>query len=310
MEIFCYDELLSLKWDAFVKSSRNGTFLHQRRFMDYHAARFQDRSVIAKDEKGDWLAVLPANCEGDAIVSHAGLTYAGLLMSRRLTQEKCMAVFNAIAAHFRSQGIKRIIYKPTPHIFHAFPAEDDLYALFRVGARLIRRDASTAISLRDTYTYTKGRKWSVNKGRKAGLMVGRQGDPSGFHLLLSQVLQRHQATPVHSLNELLLLMERFPDQIILHEASLAGRLQAAALVFDFGNTVHTQYLAASDEGRENGALDFLIASLLEGNYAERRFFSFGTSTEQAGMILNEGLIAQKEGFGGRTVVHDFYEWTL
>ena len=45
-------------------------------------------------------------------------------------------------------------------------------------------------------------------------------------------------------------------------------------------------------------------------YADRRYFSFGISTEQAGQYLNEGLIAQKEGFGARTVVHDFYEWNL
>lgn len=310
MEIIPYSKSMELDWDAHVRSSRNGTFLHQRQFMDYHASRFLDASIVVRDEKGDWLAVLPASREGDTVTSHAGLTYAGLLMSQRLTQARCLAVFDAIAAHFRAHGVKRLIYKPVPHVFHAIPAEDDLYALFRMGAGLMRRDASTVVSLRDPYSYTKGRKWSINKGRKAGLLIGRQDNPAGFHQLLSSVLERHQAKPVHSLDELLLLMRRFPQQIVLHEATLAGEIHAAALVFDCGNVVHTQYLAASDAGRENGALDYLLANLLENDYADRRHFSFGISTEQAGMILNEGLIAQKEGFGGRTIVHDFYEWML
>jgi len=87
-------------------------------------------------------------------------------------------------------------------------------------------------------------------------------------------------------------------------------LLAGALVYDFGHVAHTQYLASSDEGREFGALDFLLANLLDTVYANRRYFSFGISTEQEGRYLNEGLIFQKEGFGGRAVVHDFYELEL
>ena len=30
------------EWDSFVDISRNGTFLHKRGYMDYHAHRFAD----------------------------------------------------------------------------------------------------------------------------------------------------------------------------------------------------------------------------------------------------------------------------
>ena len=33
-------------WDSFVRRSKNGTFLLQRGFMDYHADRFFDCSVM------------------------------------------------------------------------------------------------------------------------------------------------------------------------------------------------------------------------------------------------------------------------
>ena len=82
---------------------------------------------------------------------------------------------------------------------------------------------------------------------------------------------------------------------------------SGALVYDFGHIVHTQYLGTSDEGRKVGALDFVLNELISKTYSDKKYFSFGISTEDSGRYLNEGLIAQKEGFGARAIVHDFYE---
>ncbi|MCW2481842.1 GNAT family N-acetyltransferase [Candidatus Symbiopectobacterium sp. NZEC135] len=108
----------------------------------------------------------------------------------------------------------------------------------------------------------------------------------------------------------MLLASRFPNNINLYTAKKDEEIIAGCLVFDFGCVVHTQYLASSPEGRTLGALDYLLATLIQQVYQEKKYFSFGISTEQSGTFLNEGLIAQKEGFGGRGIVHDFYEWDL
>jgi len=34
------------EWNAFVAKSKNGTFLFDRRYMDYHADRFSDHSLM------------------------------------------------------------------------------------------------------------------------------------------------------------------------------------------------------------------------------------------------------------------------
>ena len=34
------------EWNRFVAQSKNGTFLFDRRFMDYHADRFEDCSLM------------------------------------------------------------------------------------------------------------------------------------------------------------------------------------------------------------------------------------------------------------------------
>ena len=135
-------------------------------------------------------------------------------------------------------------------------------------------------------------------------------NPADFHALLSEVLQKHGVVPVHNLSELRLLQARFPRHIVLHEARREDTLLAGVLVYDFGKTVHTQYLAVSEEGQHLDALSLLLAELITNTYANRLHFSFGISTEQGGQVLNTGLITQKEYFGARAIVHDFYEWLL
>jgi hypothetical protein len=296
-------------WDALVDRSRNGNLLHRRGYMDYHADRFVDRSLVV-ERGGEFVAVFPANVQDRAVTSHGGLTYAGLIASHALRAESTLALFEQIGNHYRALGVQRVIYKAVPHVFHAFPAEEDLYALHRLGARLARRDLSSVIALQEPYRFTPGRRRAVTRAKRAGIDVRTNADLASFHRLLSEVLRRHDAVPTHSLAEMRLLQSRFPQHIVLHEARRDGVLLAGVLVYDFGHVVHTQYLAASDEGRQLDALSLLLAQLIEHTYASRRHFSFGISTEQQGQVLNAGLIAQKEYFGARAVVHDIYEWPL
>ncbi|MCC4635664.1 GNAT family N-acetyltransferase [Xanthomonas dyei] len=299
----------ALAWDALVACSRNGNLLHRRGYMDYHADRFVDASLLV-ERGGEVLAVFPASVQGDCVSSHAGLTYAGLLSSTAMRASGTLQVFEQIAAHYRAAGMREIVYKPVPHVFHAYPAEEELYALHRVGAQLYRRDLSSVIALRQPFAFSAERRRSIAKARKAGVHIQTGTTLDAFHALLGEVLQRHGVAPTHRLDELQLLQSRFPHHIVLHEACADGQLLAAALVYDFGRSVHTQYLAVSERGRQLDALSLLLAELITQVYAARDYFSFGISTEHGGQVLNEGLVEQKERFGARAVVQDFYRWTL
>lgn len=296
-------------WDALVERSRNGNFLHRRSYMDYHADRFVDQSLMV-ERNGEAVAVFPANIQDNEVTSHGGLTYAGLITTHALRAESTLAVFEQMGNHYRTLGVEQVIYKAVPHVFHAYPAEEDLYALHRLGARLKRRDISSVISLRESFHFTQGRRHSVDKARKAGIRLQVGADLTAFHALLSEVLRKHDVQPTHNLSELRLLRDRFPQQIVLHEAHIGDDLLAGVLVYDFGRVVHTQYMAVSEKGRQLDALSLLLAELIGSTYAEKLYFTFGISSEQEGRVLNGGLIAQKEYFGARAVVHDFYEWVL
>ncbi len=298
------------RWDAVVEQSRNGNLLHRRGYMDYHVDRFTDCSLIV-ERNGEAVAVLPASRKNGTVSSHGGLTYAGLIMTRAVRTEWTLEVLERIGQHYRALGVERLVYKAVPHVFHAYPADEDLYALHRLGARLTRRDVSSVIALREPFAFADGRRRAVDKARRSAIRLQPASDLADFHALLTEVLRsRYEVAPTHSLAELRLLQGRFPRQIVLHEAREGDALLAGALVYDFGRAVHTQYLAASEAGRECNALNLLLAELIEHTYADRHYFSFGVSTEQEGRVLNGGLITQKEYFGARAVVHDFYEWVL
>ncbi len=297
------------EWDAVVQSSRNGNFLHLRHYMDYHAHRFDEQSVIVV-RNGKPVAVFPCNRQGEMIVSHGGLTYAGLIYGANLHAVDVLDIFGLLSSHYRELGSRVLRYKAIPHIFHRYPAEEDLYALFRLDARLVRRDLSSVIALDGRIKLSDSRKCTIRKAEKHGLAFVENNGLQEFHDLLEIVLAKFSTQPVHTLAELELLQSRFPKQIRLFTAWIDRQLQAGALVYDFGHVVHTQYLASSEQGRKVGALDFVLARLLDQVFADRRYFNFGISTEQDGRTLNEGLIFQKEGFGARAVAQDFYEMEL
>ncbi len=296
-------------WNRIVAASRSGNFLHNRGYMDYHADRFEDASLVV-EESGKAVAVFPASRHGDEVVSHGGLTYGGLLSGANLRADGTLAVMRMLFEFYRDSGIDRVVYKAIPAVFHSYPCEEDLYALFRCQARLFRRDISSVVDLSRPLPFSKGRKWSINKSRKTQVYIEEASDFGEFHDLLSETLANFGAKPTHSLEELKLLHSRFSRQIRLYECRLGDELLAGAVIYDFIDVVHTQYLASSPRGREVGALDRLVADLMREIYGNRRYFSFGISTEGGGKVLNSGLVAQKEGFGARAVVHDFYEVLL
>jgi len=296
-------------WDAVVDKAKNATFLHYRDYVDYHAARFADHSILVF-KSGKAIAAFPCNIVDDQVYSHGGLTYGGLLYGKDVHAATVLEIFEALGNYFREIGKRKIIYKVVPQIFHNYPADEDLYALTRVGAFLTRRDLSSVIEIAHRPKLSDSRKSTARKAEKAGAVAVELDDFHEFHALLAHVLSKFGAAPVHSVDELELLKARFPERIRLFGTLIGGRLYAACLAYDCGHVVHTQYLASSDEGRQIGALDYLLLNLIEKYFSGKKFLSFGISTEQQGRVLNTGLISQKEGFGGRGIVHDFYEWVL
>lgn len=319
-------------WDAFVETSKNGTFLLKRNFMDYHSDRFFDCSLlvyagISPDgefkESGlttkDLVAVFPANWdkENRTVHSHQGLTYGGLLVLPEVTQKEVMDMMQAILQYYRDymQAV-RLVYKPIPYIYSSLPSGEELYALFRAGARLTRRLVSTCVSMRNPMKMATLRMRQARKAVDHGFYIDRiiEGDIETlreYWTLLEGVLEKyHNARPTHTLQEMALLMSQFPKNIRPYIVRHEKRIVAGVVVFECRKVAHVQYIASGEEGRTYGALDLLFRHLINERYKQFDYVDFGTSNEDGGRYLNEGLIHQKEGFGGRAVCYDTYELNI
>ena len=310
-EIVRYTPELKAQWDSFVRKSRNGTFLFLRDYMDYHRQRFTDFSLLIF-HKQSLVALLPLNKEADgSVASHSGVTYGGLITDKKGRAEKVMKLFECLNTWLRDAGITRVVYRPVPWIYHEMPAEEDLYALFNVcNARLTAREISSTIAQENKLAFSQSRKDCLRKADKAGVKVTATNDLAAFwDILSSNLQQRYAVTPVHSLAEIMALASLFPHEIRLYAAYLDNEMVAGTVVYVMPRVVHVQYISASAKGKAVGALDLLFRYLIDEVFVDKPYFDFGKSTEDRGRRLNEQLIFQKEGFGGRGVCYDTYEWT-
>ena len=310
-EVTRYTSSHADEWNRFVAQSKNGTFLFDRRFMDYHADRFEDCSLMIY-HRDVLYALLPANIKVDTLYSHGGLTYGGLIMSDKCSAKGVQDVFVAINGFLRSISVQKVVYKAVPWIYHQQPAEEDLFALTSIcQARLVIRDISSAIIGDRRMPFTESRLSGLRKAHRQGLTVKESTDFATFWQILNDNLtSKYGVRPVHSAAELELLHGRFPEHIKLYmvfdgEVPLGG-----TVLFLTPQVLHTQYISATPEGKACGAIDLLFDHLIHVVYADYRFIDFGKSTSSDSADLNEQLIFQKEGFGARAVCYDTYEWTL
>ena len=302
---------MKAEWDDFVGASKNGTFLFDRNYMDYHAERFADHSLMFY-LKGRLYAVLPANVRDGVMYSHQGLTYGGLITGTAARAAAVCSLFDELNAYLRRQGVTKVVYKPVPWVYASYAAEEDLYAIVKVcRARLVAREISSAIILPHRLKWHRDRRYGINRCRNNGVEISRSDDFEAFWPLLDDNLMRsHGVHPVHSLDEIRLLKGRFERSIVLYVARREGVVLGGTVLYITPQVVHAQYISASPEGKAMRVIDAIYDRILNHDFADGLYFDFGKSTEDRGRVLNESLIYQKEGFGGRGVCYDWYEWEV
>lgn len=313
IEIKRYSDHNQGEWNHFNNEAKNSLFMFDRNYMDYHRDRFNDHSLMFFSDD-ELVALLPACEKGNDIISHGGLTFGGLITSNRMKQHTMNDCIDALIVYCKENSIKTVTYKTIPHIYHSQPAEEDRYALYACGAKLITVDASTYLNLTSPLKMPKGRKAQISRARREGVEImelTEQSDYDSFIDLENKVLEsRHDTHAVHTSQELKMLHDRFPNNIHLFAALKDEKMIAGTVVYEYQQVIHTQYMAANELARVIGALDLAIATVIEKYRENKYWLDFGISTEHGKVFLNEGLIAQKEGFGGRTGVYEIWKIEL
>ena len=309
-----YSNVFYNEWNKIVISSKNSSLLQLRSFIEYHKDNFKDHScIIYKGNKP--LYVFPASEHGDEIRSHGGLTFGGLIMPFSAKSLEVISVIDSLFSYYRNLRFKSIIYKPTPYIYQKVPSEEDIFAINQLNASLYRYDISYVIDRNNPrkFSYLRRRKIQLAIKKNVTCIIYNNSNITNnileiFFKILCQSLEKFNTYPVHSIDEIKYLMNKHYENIYLYIAVESNEIIAGSLVFRYHQTTHTQYMATTIRGRETGALDLVISTILEKEPIQVRYISFGRSCkDKESPNLNEGLVFQKEGFGASAVMFNQYK---
>jgi hypothetical protein len=303
-----YQENDYSKWNAFIDQAKNATFLFHRDFMEYHKDRFDDYSLLIYDAE-KLIAVLPANKVGEVVYSHQGLTYGGLVLSPKSKLEQTIFILKTILEFLLKDRVSRLIFKQMPSMYCDYPSDEVDYLMYVCCAKLVMKHNISVISLKKNFLFSKSRIECINRGKKLNLIIKEESDLDLFwnSLLIPNLKAKYNSTPVHTLEEIMFLKSKFPNNIRHFNVYNGDELVCGSTIFITKNVVKPQYIAGCDENNKLGSLDFLYNFLIREIAQDKLFFDFGPSHENNGLEVAQGINFWKQSFGSHSLVQDFYE---
>lgn len=320
LSVVRYQENDAPNWDAFVGSANNGTIFHTRRFLNYHPeGRFQDYS-LSFFKGGSRLALFPAvlyETDGKRILwSHRGASYGGIVVKDTLSLREAFDLVHALVAHTREKQIDAIDVTAPPQIYLRRPSNYIDFAMYQSGFQFRKREVSSVIPLdfgRDAIlqTFNEGSRRAVRRGFKLDVVVQESDDYERFYQILKKNLRlRHNVSPTHTLEELLLIKSLFPDRIKLFGA-FHNQVMVAGVVMFICNprVVLAFYISHDDSLQQFRGVNVLFHDIVAWGIAEGyRFLDFGIFTVNENP--NWGLAKFKESFGAQGIFRDSLRLTL
>ncbi len=302
-----YSYEMSQEWDDLVQDSDVSHFMFHRKFIEYHKDRFHDHSLlILKNNK--IIGCLPANEKENCLYSHQGLSFGGLILGKKYNRaENIVHILDGILQYALDNNFHSLIYKCIPAIYHKRNAFADYYALRQRAILNETCDLSSTICLQNDFSFSTLRKRNVKKAEKQQFCIELHSDAweAYWQVLSDRLRLRFDKKPVHTISEIQMLKDIFPENIHLAciNDSQTQNVLAGVVMFLVNGVAHAQYIAVNTEYEDLGPLDLLFSKLI-GYYKNMNFkyFDFGISTEAGGDFLNTGLAAFKEGFGATSTI--------
>lgn len=332
-EILPYNQELDKKLDRFVlQESVNGTFLQTRQFLNYHPAeRFKDAS-FAIHKSGTLAVYFPGNeiqeDGGKTFISHQGSTFGGPVFSKAFySGSRVIEILKESDAYFRAR-YQKVKLKITPQLFSIESPDIIDYALQHLGytrqtelssfTPLIDKDGKPIADPLSSCEKECRRIFRNSEKFNVEYRPFNSQDFEIFYKHLEESKAKHNAKPVHSLNELLDLQKRLntadnegniQEQVRFRGIWLDEKYVAGMMLFAFpkSKTIHAQYISPNDDFKEFQPTTCLYIHALRNAVKDGfRNFSWGISTEDHGNYLNEPLLRFKEGFGAKITVNATY----
>ncbi|GAA4022991.1 hypothetical protein GCM10022386_02430 [Flavobacterium cheonhonense] len=306
---YCSDDFAL--WNDFISQATNATFLFDRNFMEYHADRFQDFSLLVFEE--DILqAVVPANCKDNQIFSHQGLTYGGFVFRNEFPIGQIETVLSETFSFLQSQGfVKCEIKAMLPFYAPDFHAEIQ-QVLSDKQAKITAQKMNLAIDFRTEYSISKSKLKHYRRLQSEGLVVKKEADCTIFwqEVLEPLLLEKYQTKPLHSLAEINSLQSKFPNHIEQYNLYRDGKILAGITLFKTATVIKSQYGATTENGKKFRALDYLFLYLIDSFKADYDYFDMGTVDDNSELGYNEGLLNQKKELGCSVYSQNIFQIAL
>jgi len=307
-------------WDDFVNRSNNGTIFHTRKFLSYHPKnRFSDYSLIFQ-KKEKIIGVLPAaiivKYGKNILVSHPGASVGSCVVPEDLSFSDALEIVEILSRLCLENFFDKIIITQPPLIYSRRISQYMDFAFRNAGYHFLRREISSILFLEQSVeenlaNFKSTHKTAVRKAEKSGIIIRQTEDFEAFYTILKKNLSiRHNVFPTHSLSELVILKELYPDKINLFGAYLENEMIAGVINFIVNERVVLAFYISHDESyQELRPINLLFYKIFDWAIQnEFKVFDFGIFTVNE--KPNMGLARFKENFGASGVFRDVVELKL
>ena len=220
-----------------------------------------------------------------------------------------VAIAKEIMQFLQTNGVENFEIKLLPKIYNQTIADEMDYVAFLMQSSLFRSDVYLTMDMQNDYQPNRNRKRALKIASELGIEIKEEKNYDGFwnQILTPNLKERFGVEPVHSCEEIEKLVAFFPENILLFNAYQDTILKAGVVMFMTDNVAHFQYSSGGNDRNDTAALDVLFDFIIQ-KYAHKKYISFGSSSEDNGLKLNEGLAYWKESFGAKTTVQNFHRF--
>ena len=315
LEIIKYDaNKHKILWDSFVLKSNNGTIFHSRKFLSYHKERnFQDCSFLFQN-KNNIEALFTGAIIDDVLYSHPGASFGGFIYNQ-LSFEFGSKIVELLLEFAQQNNLKEIVIVPTPFIYYNQYNEVIEYCLYIKGFSVIEYYMSSFVNLESNLLdQLHNRKKRYIKKMEGEIEIELSKDLDSFYPILVNNKLKHKTKPTHTLEELKILMQQFPDEIKLLLSYQNNKIIGGALNFItnknscilFYNMIDYEYQSLQVASLQ------IYASLKWAQENNLKFLDIGVSQLYEGdkIVPHESLINFKEQFGAKAMIRKVMKLNL
>ena len=321
-----YNKKLINEWDSFIEKSNNGTIFHKQKFLAYHKHRkFKNCSIIIK-YKEQILALI----SGSEITknnkkyfhSHPGSSYGGIVTKHSITFKLMDELIVALEQYLKKNNFSHIFLINSPKIYYSTPNDSLEYLLqwnnyeqqenyISHAVDLNRTDSINQLLSKRKYRYLQNNKLLQDIKFKKLNSEKDLNEIKLFYNILILSKKEYGVKPTHSLDELIVLLKLFSQEIELYITLHDNKIIGGYLIMHANNTASIIFynVIINKTIYRQVAMLQLYHSMKSAKQKKQRYIDFGVShipTNKNPLEPKFSLIQFKEQFGAVGVQRTAY----